>query len=185
LHAAAEHGALATIGVAASVIVALAGLAVAWYIYHRRPELAATMLARFRAMHAVLLNKYWVDELYDALVVNPTKAWGRLSGRFDDGVIDGLVRLVGRGTTGGAWLSTWIETHVIYGGLNVTGYANHIAARLLRLLQSGLVHHYAAIFLIGLFIIANVLWWTGDRSGHDDLLAWLVGIRGGISGTAP
>jgi hypothetical protein len=92
---------------------------------------------------------------------------------FDATVIDGVVNGVGRGTGKSAAFSTWFETYVIYGSLNLTGYANHLMARLLRLLQSGLVHHYAAMFFIGLLLLANLLWWLGhpDPAG-DGLVVW-------------
>ena len=63
--------------------------------------------------------------------------------------------------------STWIEKYVIYGGLNIIGYANHLAARVLRKLQSGLVHHYATILVGGFVILVNfivLVWWLGSRS---------------------
>jgi NADH-quinone oxidoreductase subunit L len=166
-------GGSAVFGVAASIVVALLGLAIAWLMYLGRPGLAETGLSTFRRAHRLLLNKYWVDELYDALVVNPVKALGRVWDWFDATVIDGVVNGVGRGTGKSAAFSTWFETYVIYGSLNLTGYANHLMARLLRLLQSGLVHHYAAMFFIGLLLLANLLWWLGhpDPAG-DGLVVW-------------
>jgi NADH-quinone oxidoreductase subunit L len=148
-------------------------MAIAWFVYLGRPALAGAGLTKFRQLHTLLLNKYWVDELYDALVVNPLKAMGRVWDRFDAGVIDGVVNGVGRGTGRVAALSTWIETYIVYGSLNLTGYANHLMARLLRLLQTGLVHHYAVMFLIGLFLLANFLWWLGPPNGvGTGLVVW-------------
>ena len=57
----------------------------------------------------------------------------------------------------GAAGSTWVEKHVIYGGLNVVGYGNHLLAKQWRQLQSGMVHHYAAIIVAGLFLLAVVI----------------------------
>ena len=53
---------------------------------------------------------------------------------------------------------------MIYGGLNVIGYANHLAAWSWRKLQSGMVHHYVAMIVIGLIILVHVvlLWWIGS-----------------------
>ena len=70
-------------------------------------------------------------------------------------------------TEGGAWLSTWIEKHVIYGTINVIGFANHVAARAWRKLQSGMVHHYAALIVAGLFILVHliIVWWTTGSGG--------------------
>jgi NADH-quinone oxidoreductase subunit L len=173
---AGEAAGSALFGVAASIVVALVGMGIAWLVYLGRPALAEAGLARFKTIHHLLLNKYWVDELYDLLVVNPVKAFGQAWDRFDAGVIDGVVNGVGRGTGKGAALSTWFETYVIYGSLNLTGYANHIMARLLRLFQTGLVHHYAMMFLIGLFLLANLLclfWLTAHpANGSDGLIVW-------------
>jgi NADH-quinone oxidoreductase subunit L len=77
------------------------------------------------------------------------------------------VRGVGELTEGSARLSTWIEKHVVYAGLNVIGYSNHLAARAWRKLQSGQVHHYAAIIVAGLFILVHLafVWWTTGTVG--------------------
>jgi NADH-quinone oxidoreductase subunit L len=111
----------------------------------------------------MLLHKYYVDELYDRLFVEPTKQLGRVWDWFDRTIIDGIVRAVGQGTESGAAASTWIEKYVVYAGLNVIGYGNHLIARSWRRLQSGMVHHYAAIIVAGLFILVHLilLWWSG------------------------
>jgi NADH-quinone oxidoreductase subunit L len=135
-------------------------------MYVRRPEMAAAWGAKYRSAHRLLLNKYWVDELYDALIVEPSKRLSQAWAWFDDAVIDGLVRGVARLTQGGAWLSTWIEKYVLYAFLNVIGYSNHLAARAFRRIQTGFVHHYALIIVVGLAALAYFFWWWtgGDVS---------------------
>jgi NADH-quinone oxidoreductase subunit L len=71
--------------------------------------------------------------------------------------VDGIVRAIGQLAELGAEGSTWVEKHVIYGGINVIGYGNHLMARQWRQLQSGMVHHYAAIIVAGLFLLAVVI----------------------------
>ena len=104
-----------------------------------------------------MLNKYYVDELYDLLWVEPTKKLGFLFDWFDRTVIDGLVHGVAQLADLGAAGSTWAEKYVIYGGLNVIGYGNHLAPANGGRLQSGMVHHYAAIIVAGLFLLAVVI----------------------------
>jgi len=67
-------------------------------------------------------------------------------------------------TQSGSALSTGFEKYAIYGLVNVAGYANHLAARSWRKLQSGMVHHYAAMIVAGLFILVHLIlaWWTGS-----------------------
>jgi len=168
--AAEEHG--VSLGLVVSLmgvatVIALAGWGLAHYLYRIRPEAANQWAGKAPAVYTTLLNKYYVDELYDLLVVEPTKKLGQVWDWFDRTIIDGIVRGVGEMTEGSAWLSTWIEKHVIYAGLNVVGYTNHLAARAWRKLQSGMVHHYAAIIVAGLFILMHlvVVWWTAGSMG--------------------
>jgi NADH-quinone oxidoreductase subunit L len=150
---------------ALSVAVALAGWMAARWIYLKNPRTADALAGRFATAHSVLYNKYWVDEAYDATVVEPSKSLGRLFNRFDDRIIDGIVNAVGNMTQAGAAFSTWFEKYIIYGLLNVTGYANHIAAAILRKIQSGQVHHYAALLVIGIIVLVNLyIWFFADTT---------------------
>jgi NADH-quinone oxidoreductase subunit L len=158
-------GSIDIILMALSVVMALAGWLTARQIYLKKPETADALAGRFATAHSVLYNKYWVDELYDATVVEPSKKFGRVFNRFDDRIIDGIVNGVGRGTQAFAWLATATEKYVIYGSLNIVAYASHIAAAILRKLQSGQVHHYAAFLVIGIFILVNLyLWFVNDNT---------------------
>jgi len=154
--------------------VALAGWLVARQMYLKNPETAPALAARFPRLHALLYDKYRVDELYDAMIVEPAKRFGTAFNRFDDGVIDGTVRAVAGMTQGGAAVSTAIEKYVIYGFLNIIGYLNHIAAALFRRLQSGQVHHYAAIIVVGVFILINLYLWFFDHSAMTHILGRLA-----------
>ncbi len=159
--AAEKHG--VSLGLVVSLmgvatVIALAGWGLAHYLYSIRPEAANQWAAKAPAAYTTLLNKYYVDELYDRLFVEPTKKLGQVWDWFDRTIIDGIVRGVGEFTEDSAWLITWIEKHVIYAGLNVIGYSNHLAARAWRKLQSGMVHHYAAIIVAGLFILVHLIW---------------------------
>jgi NADH-quinone oxidoreductase subunit L len=165
----AHHGfgAVDFVLMTASVLVAVGGWWLAYTMYVRKPEMAEAWAAKYRSAHRLLLNKYWVDELYDALIVEPSKRLGQAWGWFDRTVIDGAVRGVAGLTQGGAWLSTWIEKYVLYAFLNVVGYSNHLGARTFRLLQTGFVHNYAFILIVGLALMAYFFWWWtgGDVAG--------------------
>ena len=137
--------------------IALLGWGLAHYFYSVNLSAPDRLAAKFQAAYRILLNKYYVDELYDLLWVEPTKKLGLLLDWFDRTVIDGLVRAVAHLAELVAAGSTWTEKYVIYGGLNVIGYGNHLAARQWRQLQSGMVHHYAAIIVAGLFLLAVII----------------------------
>ena len=88
---------------------------------------------------------------------------GELLDWFDRTIIDGLVRGVGRLADLSSAASTWIEKHIIYAGLNVIGYSNHLAAREGRKVQSGMVHHYAGLIVAGIFLLALVVQFIVQR----------------------
>jgi NADH-quinone oxidoreductase subunit L len=75
-----------------SVLIAVSGILLGWYVFRRRPLLK---------MPRVLENKYYVDEIYDAAIIHPIEAGSRegLWKLFDVGVIDGLLHALGETVT--------------------------------------------------------------------------------------
>jgi NADH-quinone oxidoreductase subunit L len=106
-----------------SVLIALVGIAIGWLVFKTRPLLK---------LPAVLENKYYVDEIYDAAIIHPIEGISRegLWKIFDVGVIDGLLHGIGEVVTE--------------------------AGRLGRHLQGGLVRGYAAIILFGALVLIGV-----------------------------
>lgn len=147
-----------------ATVIALLGWLIAHYLYTVKPGTADLWAAKQPALYTTLLNKWYVDELYDFLFVEPTKKLGLVWDWFDRTIIDGIVRGVGRGAELTSAASTWFEKYVIYAGLNIIGYANHLLARTWRKLQTGMVHHYAAIIVAGLFLIVHLVmvWWSAS-----------------------
>jgi len=115
-----------------SVVVAVAGVLLAWLMYGRRPVKAEEIAVPKNALHSLLLHKYYVDELYDAVFVRPLFALSGWCARvFDLGVIDGAVNGIGRLVV--AW------------------------AQGLRRVQTGFVMNYALGMLVGAVAIVAFL----------------------------
>jgi NADH-quinone oxidoreductase subunit L len=118
-----------------SVLVAAAGIGLATMIYLRKPELASAWAARVSGAYRLLLNKYYVDEVYDAIVVQPIKRVSSvlLWRGIDAGLIDGTVNAV---------------------GLAVRGWS-----AVLRRLQTGSVRAYAMSLFVGVVAIVSYFLW--------------------------
>ena len=123
-HEPASHALEAGLAVL-SVAVAAFGIGAAYNLYVVRRESAQALARRFAGLHALLSHKYYVDEIYDALFVNPAVTGSRevLWKGLDVGIIDGSVNGVGRTIQG--------------------------SADLLKHLQNGLVRSYASWILAG------------------------------------
>ncbi|MDJ0846931.1 MAG: NADH-quinone oxidoreductase subunit L [Myxococcota bacterium] len=120
---------------ATAIGVATAGLALAWYLYVSRPDLPGKISAALRYPYRLILNKYYVDEAYDAVIVRPTVAVSdRVLFRFvDAGIIDGL---------------------------GVNGMARTVRAvadGALKHLQTGLTQSYVFLMILGTAVIVGYL----------------------------
>jgi NADH-quinone oxidoreductase subunit L len=78
-----------------SGLVSLAGIGLAYQLHLKDRPAGEALPRRFPAVDSLLQHKYWVDEIYDALFVQPLWRLGQLFYAIDRIVIDGLVWLVG------------------------------------------------------------------------------------------
>jgi len=108
----------------ASVIAALIGIVYAYRYYIRNPEIPKRLAERFNGLYKLLLNKYYVDEIYDYLIVKPMYVLSLLFWKiFDVRVVDGMVNGVA----------------LFFGNLSER----------FRVAHTGYVRNYALVFLIG------------------------------------
>ena len=118
-----------------SVMVALIGIFTAYRFYVLAPEIADRLKDRYAGAHNLLYNKYYVDELYDAAIVQPIRIvsesvlWKVFDARIIDGAVNGVAESVG--------------------GL----------ADLMRRVQTGSVRAYAASVFLGVVLILGYYAW--------------------------
>jgi NADH-quinone oxidoreductase subunit L len=115
-----------------SVVVALLGIYIAYVFYLKKPAIPHDIVRRFPGIYKLLYNKYYVDEIYNAVIVNPlVKGSEIVYDHFDLAVIDGALN----------------------GSASATGFFG----RILSTLQTGFVKDYALVFLLGAVIILGIL----------------------------
>jgi NADH-quinone oxidoreductase subunit L len=117
-----------------AVAIATAGALLAWLLYVRWPDLPGKLAGQLSGIYRLLVNKYYVDELYDAVIVRPVVA---VSDRFlyrvvDAGLIDGIAvngtaRIIRAVTENGLKYahSGLTQSYVIYmigGAVAIVGY---------------------------------------------------------------
>ncbi|HWB92944.1 MAG TPA: NADH-quinone oxidoreductase subunit L [Puia sp.] len=107
---------------AVSVALAVIGVGYAWVRFSKKPDLAEPT-----GFGKVLANKWYVDELYNAIVVRPLDLLAQFLVFFEKNIIDGIVNGVGR--------------------------LVHYGSRQLRLLQSGLVGGYVLLMVVGIVVL--------------------------------
>jgi NADH-quinone oxidoreductase subunit L len=132
------HGAIAmaTHSVTTAVFwLAALGVAVAWFLYMKRPEIPVMIKSRCGPLYTLLDNKYYFDKFNETVFAGGARLLGRgLWKGGDAGVIDGLI------VNGAVRLVSWF-------------------AALARVFQTGHIYHYAFTMIIGVFVLMT-LWVT-------------------------
>ena len=152
----------------ASVAVGLIGIFVGRHLFKTSPTIPERLAIAFAAPHRVLLNKYYVDELYDALFVRGLAlGGGRTLHGVDRYVVDGGDGELrpGLGVNGVAWvardilarLSDFWDRWIVDGGLTkVPPVILENLSYVFRAVQNGLVQHYALAMFIGVFLLIGM-----------------------------
>ncbi|MGB8495187.1 MAG: NADH-quinone oxidoreductase subunit L [Candidatus Acidiferrum sp.] len=138
----------------ASVGIAVLGIWLAYRLYLQYPKLHSKVAAAWPRLHNLLVNKYYVDEIYDALFVNRVKDLSTAFGVVDAKLIDGV------GVDGAGWLarvisqiSMWWDKWVIDGLVNLAGKITNGLSVPVRMFQTGVFSSYAVLILLGLAIL--------------------------------
>nr|MCU0406308.1 NADH-quinone oxidoreductase subunit L [Ignavibacteriaceae bacterium] len=111
-----------------SVVAAASAIFYARYVYLKKPEVAEKISSRFKGAYKVLLNKYFLDEAYDATVVNPiVKGSEKILWKIaDNKIIDGLIN----------YLAKLID----------------IISGVMKKIQTGVAQSYALVMVLGILI---------------------------------
>jgi NADH-quinone oxidoreductase subunit L len=118
------------------MIVSITGAAISiWFarfIYLKNPSIAEKVSSRFKSIYNLLWNKYFIDEIYDTIVVRPIKQtsdtflWKVADAKWIDGLVNGTAKLV------------------------------EIISEKIRKMQTGITQAYAMVMMIG--IVLALLW---------------------------
>lgn len=124
-----DHHTLEWIMIGVSLAIAVAGICMAYVFYMRSRSIPGRLTGQYKGLYNLIFNKYYIDELYDKIFVNPIRNFSHYFcwKIFDVRVIDGLVNNIG---------AFFME-----------------AGGLLRRYQTGLVNNYAFSVLIGCAVI--------------------------------
>jgi NADH-quinone oxidoreductase subunit L len=116
---------LLVFGLILGTLLGLSGIAIAWRIWVKQPSIAVTARERFKAAYTLSVNKWYFDELIEALVVRPAAAAGRFANdTFERVFVDGAL-------IGGV-------TSIVRAG-----------SASVRAVQTGLLRYYAALVVLG------------------------------------
>ena len=118
-----------------SSLIAFAGIGLATFLWLKNRQIPKRLAEQYPGVHQLLLNKYYVDELYDAAIVQPIKVV----------------------STEGLWRG--FDVKIVDGAVNGAGYLVSGVSIVLRLIQNGSVKTYAASMFVGaVAVLAYYMW---------------------------
>ncbi len=118
---------------AVSVVVALGGLGLGYAIYERHAISTEPLIQRFGALHRLLANKYYLDNIYQWAIDRVVMAFSGLVAVFDRVVVND-------------------------GAINGTAYTVRNAGFRIRYIETGMLYNYALAMVLGVVLVA-LFWW--------------------------
>ena len=128
-----DHTSTEVILMTASTVLAILGILLARRIYANGLETASGIAARFTGVYQLLLNKYYVDEVYQMFIAGPILALSR----------DAMWKIV--------------DVIVIDGAVNGSARIVGASATALRKIQSGVAQNYALIMMAGIVVLVAMV----------------------------
>jgi NADH-quinone oxidoreductase subunit L len=155
IHFGNEHSEPSILIMVISVLIGLSGIAVAFLAYGKNiPAISmAAVAGRFQFIYRALLNKYYFDELYDLLFINPVIKLTKFAFAFDQIIIDGTVNGIAWVTVLVSKLKNLFDIYVVDGLVNFIGWVTESGSKIVRKTQTGIIQNYTLFVILGLAII--------------------------------
>jgi len=142
--------------VAFSVFLALVGIGVGYLFYIKNTNLPLLVQFKLPKLHKALLNKWYVDEIYNFALVGGTKQFALVLCWIDSNIVDGMVNGAATVTRAFSSGSILFDGSIVDGLVNLCGSIVQSGSRVLRRMQTGYVQNYALAMVIGLFFLLGI-----------------------------
>lgn len=138
-----------------SIIVASLGVVAAWVLYGKRTDGDEWLAKKMRLFDitkpfsTISLRKWFVDEIYQAVIINPILWFARLFYGVDKLIIDNVIDGSAAGTIIAANVSGVVDRYVVDGAVNAAGWTTSTAGGFIRKVQTGIVQQYMGFVTLG------------------------------------
>ena len=115
-----------------SAVLAAAGIALAWWFYVQSPEIPERLAKALDPLYALSLNKFYLDEIYDWIIISPLRGLAWLAYAIDRNVIDPFVDAIGTVPTRLSWIPMPLQNGLVssYALVMLTGVVMCVLAAL-------------------------------------------------------
>lgn len=153
---------------------ALAGIGLASLIWYWPVLKIEKLESAFGWLAKLVENKYYIDEIYQFIIIRPMMVWAWMLFMFDKWVIDYVI------VNGVAYMSLvasalwgWFDRNVVDGLVNLVGWITKTFGGALRYVQTGVAQQYIFLLVVAVLIICGAVF-----AGHYSEVAWVPPITG-------
>lgn len=146
-----------------SLLVAVAGILLARWIYLQRPDLSQRAMEALGGLpYRLSLHKYFVDEAYAIFPIGTLLRLSKTLMKVDAQVIDGIPNRSADFAQGMSRVADWFDKYVVDLLVNLQGWLVRAGSIVLRSVQTGLVQNYALLMVFGLIAFCLVYLMIGN-----------------------
>jgi NADH-quinone oxidoreductase subunit L len=146
-------------GMIISILCAITGIALAWFMYLKNTALPDRIAKTFAPLYKFSLNKWYFDEFYEFAFVGSFMLFARMCSWFDTNIIDGIVNGVGRSTVLVSKIGGWIDKYIVDGLVNLTAGITQLIGLGFRSVQTGKIQTYLTWTLVGVVLVFAAIAW--------------------------
>ena len=136
-----------------SLILASLGILLAFVMYQWKKISAETLADKFKKLYNGSLNKWYIDEIYNATFIGGTISLSKMLSWFDKYIVDGIVNGVATITRISSKISGYFDTYIVDGLVNGTAFLSGSLGLALRKLQTGKVQTYIVLVLFSIILL--------------------------------
>lgn len=140
-----------------SLLMAGLGILLAFLMYQWKKISADKLAEKYKPLYNFSLNKWYIDELYDATVIKGTMVFCRILSLFDNTVVDGIVNGSAKVTVAFSKINGWIDNYIVDGLVNFFAFFSGFAGLTLRRVQTGKVQTYIVFVVFSLLILIFIV----------------------------
>jgi NADH-quinone oxidoreductase subunit L len=155
----AVHAVHSDAGVLA-LIAAIVGTLLAYVLYGTEKVNVEQMKQQLAGVHSFLTEKWYFDELYDALFMKPAHKVGAFCSWFDRTIFDGILHGAAKVTIVVSKWDRLFDEVIVDGFVNLIGNATFSVGRSLRVIQTGRLRQYVMFIVVGVVVLFAVLFTT-------------------------
>ncbi|MCB9206691.1 MAG: NADH-quinone oxidoreductase subunit L [Ignavibacteriales bacterium] len=140
-----------------SILLGGLGILLAFTMYQWKKISPDNIADKVKSLYKGSLNKWYVDEIYDASFISGTLGLGNILSWFDKWIVDGIVNGSATLTRVFSKISGWFDTYIVDGFVNATAFISGFIGLNFKRMQTGKVQTYIVLVVFSIIVLFFII----------------------------